>query len=54
LSTVLGVVSAVVEIFLEFIDAILHLADAVGYLPLRKWIRLCARYRELAASGKHH
>jgi hypothetical protein len=52
-SAVFGVVSAVVEIFLEFIDAILHLVDAVGHLPLRKWIRLCGRYRGPMENGKH-
>src|SRR6516225_3581247 len=53
ISAVLRVVSAIVEIFLELIDAILHLANTVGDLPLRKWIRLCRRYRGKAESGKN-
>jgi hypothetical protein len=38
---VLGVVSAIVEIFLEFVHAVLYLADALGNLPLRE--RICLR-----------
>jgi hypothetical protein len=35
-----GVVSAILEILLEFVYAVFHFADAVRNLPLCKWIGL--------------